>query len=417
MAQGSIPFIFLVLFLLAGLTFTVFNDPYIRRSHRRVMLLIIALCFSLVVQNIVENRLAAGEPRVVPRTLAAIFGYSVRPLVIVLFFSIVAPKKRFVPAWIVVGVNAGVHMTALFSGVCFQISGNNHFLRGPLGYTCLIVSLALLLYLLYLTVWTNRKRPLQEIALPILIIVMIVISVWMDGHTTETDQPVAYLTMAMAASCVLYYIWLHMQFVREHEEDLKARQRIRIMMSQIQPHFLYNTLSTIQALCRLDPEKAADTTGQFSQYLRQNLEAMGQTGLIPFRKELEHAQVYARIEMTRFSNVRVEYDIQDDAFSLPPLTVQPLVENAIRYGVRIREEGLVRVAARREGDCHVIVISDNGIGFDPKKLDATDGSHIGLSNVRSRVESMCGGTVTVESRIGEGTAVTIRIPVRPEEPR
>ena len=417
MGQGSIPLLLLVMFLLAGLTFTVFNDPYIRRGHRRVMLVIIALCFSLVIQNIVEACLAAGAPRIVARTLSSIYGYSVRPLVIVLFFSLVAPRKRFGPAWILAGLNAGIHMTALFSGVCFRISESNHFQRGPLGYTCLAVSLALLMYLLYLTVWTYRTAPLKETALPVLIVVMILVSVWMDSGMAETEQPISYLTVAMAGSCVFYYIWLHMQFVREHEEDLKARQRIRIMMSQIQPHFLYNTLSTIQVLCHLDPDKAADTTGRFSQYLRQNLDALSQAGLIPFRRELEHTRAYAEIEMTRFANVRVEYDIQDDAFSLPPLTVQPLVENAIRYGVRIREEGVVRVATKKEADCHVIVIGDNGAGFDVKTLETLDGSHIGLRNVRSRVESMCGGTLTVDSRIGEGTAVTIRIPVRPEEPR
>ena len=88
MIPSGIPLISFVLFLLAGLTFTVFNDPYIRRSHRTAMLIIIALCLSLVVQNYVENWLSEGEPRITVRTLTAIFGYIVRPLIIIMFFHI-----------------------------------------------------------------------------------------------------------------------------------------------------------------------------------------------------------------------------------------------------------------------------------------------------------------------------------------
>ena len=410
MLLTGVPLIFFVASLLAGLTFTVFTDPYIRARHRRVMLIIIGLCFLLIVQNYVENALAAGEPRVLARTLLSIVGYTVRPVVIVLFFYIVAPKRRYLPAWLIIGVNTGVYLTALFSPVCFWISESNHFNRGPLSYCCLYVSGALLAYLLYLTLRVYRRRHWREIAIPVLTAVLIIVSVWMDSGALEASQSIAYLTVAMAVSCVFYYIWLHMQFVREHEEDLKAQQRIRIMMSQIQPHFLYNTLSTIQALCHTRPEKAAETTGQFSEYLRRNLDALGQTGLIPFRKELEHTQVYAQIEMTRFPNVRVDYDIRDDAFFLPPLTLQPLVENAIRYGVRIRDEGVVTVSARRAQDAHEITIRDNGKGFDAAAVEQMDATHIGIRNVRQRLRDMCGGEMQIESRKDEGTTVTIRIP-------
>lgn len=414
MTQWSMPFLFFVVLLLAGLTFTVLNDPYIRRRHRKAMLGIIALCVSLIAQNYVESLLAAGAPRILARTAVSMYGYCARPAVIALFFSIVAPKRRFAGAWLMVGANAAVYCTALFSPVCFFIDSDNHFHAGPLRNTCLIVSILLLICLLVLTVREYARAPRREIAIPALIVATILTAIWLDGRVGYQEQPVTYLTVAMAVSCLLFYIWLHMQFVREHEEDLKARQRIRIMMSQIQPHFLYNTLSTIQVLCHTDPEKAADITGSFSAYLRLNLDALGQTGLIPFRKELEHTRLYARIEMTRFPNVRVEYDIRDEDFSLPPLTLQPMVENAIRYGVRIREEGVVRVSARRTENCHEIVIRDNGVGFDVKKLAEMDGSHIGIRNVRERLESMCGGALMIDSRIGEGTAVTLRLPVREE---
>ena len=408
MAETGIPFLFFVLFLLIGLTATVLNDPYIRREHRRALLAIIILCVSLVAQNYVEYVLAAGPARRLARTLCSIYGYAVRPAIIVLFYPIVAPGRRSLPAWILVGANALVHMTALFSRLCFWIDETNHWQAGPLRRCCLVVSILLLAYLLYLTIYGHRSVRAFETVMPVLIVAMILVSIWFDGNMEETY--ISYLTVAVALGCVFYYIWLHLQFVREHEEDLKAQQRIRIMMSQIQPHFLYNTLSTIQVLCHTDPEKAADVTGDFSAYLRRNLSTLNEPGLIPFWKELEHTKAYVQIEETRFPNIRVEYDIRDSEFSLPPLTLQPIVENAIRHGVRIREEGIIEVATRKEGGFHELTVRDNGAGFDVKKLETAGENHIGLRNVRERIESLCGGTLAVESRIDEGTTVTIRIP-------
>ena len=213
----------------------------------------------------------------------------------------------------------------------------------------------------------------------------------------------------MVIGCVAYYIWLHLQFVREHEDALQAEQRIQIMISQIQPHFLYNTLSTIQAMCATEPEKAPRIVEQFSRYLRQNMDSLNDANLIAVEKEIEHTRIYAEIEMAMFPNIRVDFDVMDADFKLPALTIQPLVENAIRHGVRIREEGVVTVTTRRVSGGHEIVIRDNGVGFDTTKALA-EGGHIGIANVRERLERLCGGTLDIESTVGEGTRVIIRIP-------
>ena len=411
MAGEGTFFITFILFLLIGLIVTIISDPYIRNRYKKTLLLIIGLCISLILQNYIEDALAAGQPRWLARTLSSVYGYAVRPTIIVLVYSILAPKKRFLPAWILVGINALVHATSLFSRLCFWIDDANHWHDGPLRYCCLYVSIALLVYMLYLSVREHRRDRIQENIIPILTVVMILVSIWMDGQAGEARQPIAYLTVAMSFSCVFYYIWLHLQFVRNHEEDLKAQQRIKIMMSQIQPHFLYNALSTIQVLCHTDPEKAAEVTGNFSSYLRRNLSSLDEPGLIPFEKELEHTKAYVQIEETRFPNIHVRYDIRDSDFSLPPLTLQPMVENAIRHGVRIREEGIIEVITLRLGNCHELLIRDNGVGFDAEAVRNADRSHVGLRNVQSRIESMCGGTMTIDSRIGEGTAIIIRLPL------
>ena len=111
----------------------------------------------------------------------------------------------------------------------------------------------------------------------------------------------------------------------------------------------------------------------------------------------------------------MKYDIQDRDFSLPPLTLQPMVENAIRHGVRIRDEGIVEVITRKQNGFHELLIRDNGVGFDTAKFESSDRSHVGLRNVQSRIESMCGGTMLIDSRVGEGTTIIIRLPLRKEK--
>lgn len=149
MAETNVSLAVFILFLLLGLAFTVFNDPYIRREHRKILLLIDALCASLVIQNCWEYALSIGPLKQLERQLVAIYGYSVRPVIIVLIYPIIAPKKRFWPAWVLVGINAAVHMTALFSYICFTITEHNLYYGGPLKFFCVYTSLLLLAYLLY----------------------------------------------------------------------------------------------------------------------------------------------------------------------------------------------------------------------------------------------------------------------------
>ena len=414
-SSGFILLLVPLLLELAGITFTVWVDPYVSRKHRRVMFLIIVLSACLVTQNVVSYFLEQSRIGGFPRILNSVVGYSVRPVILVLFFYIVSERKPHWHLWLLVGINCAVFMTAFFSHLSIWYDANTMFHGGPLSYTCHIISAVLLCELVYVTVREYVQDGNVVIWIPLINALLIVAAVITDSFVDYRSKPISYLTVAICGCTVFYYIWLHLQFVRRHEQAMMAEQRIQIMMTQIQPHFLYNTLSTIQALCALDPQKAAEITGKFSTYLRQNLNTLEFPGMIPFEKELEHTRTYADIEMVRFPNIRVLYEIEDTGFLVPPLTVQPIVENAIRHGVRIREQGLVTVTAKAAAGGHQIVIRDNGVGFDVKQLGQNDGTHIGLKNVQERIERMCGGSMTVSSRIEEGTTVTIHIPERGEE--
>jgi len=398
--------------LMAGLFIAVGIDSYIQKRQKRIMLIICALVFSLIAQNLLDHLLTVGTPRIMFRRVVDIYGYSIRPVILLLMLSIVKPKKPGKAAWVLIGVNAAIHLTALFTDICFTIDGDNMFQGGwpLLKNSCLITSLILLGQLVYTTFRDYDPSKRKESWIPVFSVLILLLALLLDASVLDTPQPVSFLTISIVISSVLYYIWMHFQFVRAHENALAAEQRIQIMMTQIQPHFLYNTLATIRSLCLRSPETAAQTIDRFSRYLRQNLDTLNQSELIPFSQELEHVRIYTEIEMLMFPYIHFNYDIGDDCFMLPPLTVQPLVENAIRHGVRAREVGQIDITARRSESGHTIVIADNGLGFDPAAIDAAAGKHIGIRNVRERLEKQCGGTLVVESRPGAGTTVTIFIP-------
>ena len=412
--SGYVMILIPLILQLVVLAFAVSIDPYIQKRHRRIMLIIVSFIFGLILQNLIGHRLDVDGTNPYARTVASIVGYVIRPVLLVLFYYIVSDNKKFIGGWALIAVNTLLHLTALFSGVVFRIDENNHFQRGPLGFSCHIISAALLFYLLFLTIKKSGNVRRFDAWIPLFNAGLIIASVVADTFINVGDCPVSFLTIAVVSCSLFYYIWLHLQFVKAHENALAAEQRIKIMMSQIQPHFLYNTLSTIQALCRIDPEQAFDTLGAFGVYLRQNIASLNETGVIPFEKELEHTQVYARIEALRFPSVQVRFEIEDEDFLLPALTVQPLVENAIRHGVRGCQKGIVTISSHREGGCHVITIHDNGSGFNAASLDSLDESHIGIRNVRERVEKICGGSLEVNSSEENGTTVCVRIPAEKE---
>ena len=403
-----------LLFLLIGLTIIVVIDPYISRKHRMVMLIIIGLSAVLIGQNLLSNVLETGAPRPMLRTAVSVLGYTLRPVFLILFLYIVRPERKYLGCWGLAILNWALQMTAYFSHLVFWIDAYNHYQGGPLSRFSLYISLILLAYWLYQSVRDYRTAHKHDLLIPGLVVLMILVSVYMDYQAKEREQPVTFLTFAIVISCTFYYIWLHLRFVRDHEDDLKARQRMQIMLSQIQPHFLYNTLSAIQYLCDHDPKAASEVTGKFSRYLQGNMSALKDDGEIPFTQELEHTRIYLEIEQVRFEDaLRIEYDITCTDFKLPTLTLQPIVENAVRHGARGKKGvGIVTLATREYPDRYEITVADDGPGFDPEAPALADDGreHIGIANVRDRLAQVSGGTLRIQSEPGNGTLVSIIIP-------
>ena len=195
--------------------------------------------------------------------------------------------------------------------------------------------------------------------------------------------------------------------------EMKLQEsHISIMLSQIQPHFLYNTLNSIYHLCETNPMRAKSLVNSFSEYLRNNLSSLEEAELISFETELSHVKTYLDIEKVRFEDtLEIEYDINCSDFSLPVLTVQPIVENAVKHGTsKKRGGGRVIISTLEDKGFYIIKVSDTGCGFDPEKPKNDGKRHVGIENVRQRLSNMCGGSLTIESEVGVGTSATIKIP-------
>lgn len=194
-----------------------------------------------------------------------------------------------------------------------------------------------------------------------------------------------------------------------------ADLRIATMLSQIKPHFIYNTLGTIEQFCVESPDKAKDLVHKFALYLRGNFVEIGNAAPIRIAQEMEHVKHYVSIEQVRFPDMQISYDIQADDFLVPALTVQPLVENAIKHGLMgLESGGNVEISTYAKEDGYYICVKDDGVGFDETAMQ--DGKpHIGISNIRTRIESMCDGTLTINSIPGAGTTATIWIPKEEKE--
>ncbi len=185
-----------------------------------------------------------------------------------------------------------------------------------------------------------------------------------------------------------------------------------LMLSQIQPHFLYNALNTIKYLTKKDPKKAENAIVKFSGYLRANMDSLTQKDPISFDKEFEHVKNYIDIEQLRFGDrLNIEYDIKVTEFRIPPLTIQPIVENAIKYGVNQRPDGgTVKITTEEDQLNYYVIVEDNGVGFDVNEQKNDGRSHIGIQNIKRRLKSLLNSSVNIKSVIGEGTIVTITIP-------
>ena len=297
-----------------------------------------------------------------------------------------------------------------FSATIYYFDAEGVYHRGPF-YPALLVPPVCIMLVNLLLLWSRRKRfsvP-ERIAFAVYILIPMACMVF---QMFFFGIYVIVLGTAIAAMFMFVYIQNEQtaNYIKKEREN--ARLQTEIMLSQIQPHFLNNTLVAIGRLCSGVPEAKA-ALYKFTNYLQGNMDALSQTDPIPFTTELEHTKAFLELEQLRFrEKLNVVYDLEATAFLLPTLTLQPVVENAVEHGVRENEDGAgtVTVSTREYPDRWEITVSDDGPGFDPDEMASDGERHIGLQNVRERLRHVCGGELRIESEPGKGCRVTIELP-------
>ena len=189
-----------------------------------------------------------------------------------------------------------------------------------------------------------------------------------------------------------------------------TESRVSTMMSQIRPHFIYNTVGSIEQLCSIDPPKAGELVHNFAKYLRGNFRELDNPTPILMSQEMEHVRHYISIENVRFPDMTFSFEMNSDDFHIPALTIQPIVENAIKHGLmKLQKGGIIRVVSYETDTHYCVRVEDDGVGFDTDIL-LDERKRIGIRNIRGRLKAMVNGTLEIKSTEGVGTTVLIKIP-------
>ena len=297
--------------------------------------------------------------------------------------------------------------SAPFIGDFYYFTPDKQYHRGTWYPVLLVPMLAVMLFnvagMLCYKERLSRKAFLSFLITLLPLTVVVLVQMFMEIY------PLVDVSIVIAALS-MYSLILSDQI----EQDLKrqreiANQRTSIMVLQMRPHFIYNTMTSIYCLCEQNPKLARQVIMNFTAYLRKNFTAIASETPIPFSSELEHTRAYLAVEKAQYEDsLFVDYDIPHKSFRVPPLTLQPIVENAVKHG-RDPYAGPFRICIRtRKIDSgSEIIVVDNGKGFDMK--DDSE-PHIALKNIKERLEIMCGGSLTVTPNDGGGTIVTVIIP-------
>ncbi|MCQ2507675.1 MAG: histidine kinase [Dorea sp.] len=309
----------------------------------------------------------------------------------------------------IVALDMAVLVLNHFTGWIYYFDEKNKYFRGPYFWVNHAFAIVFEMVLLYF-VWRykdrikkrNRYNIYAYIAIPLLAIILQLI---ING--------IAFLYISETLTLQVILIGMFQENLEQmllQQEEL-AESYMNSMISQIQPHFLYNVLMSIMGI-EGNPPETKKALADFGKYLRGNMDVIQSKEPISFTKEMQHVDAYVSLEKLRFQeNLNVEYDLQVKDFEIAALSVQMMVENAIKHGIRPRAgAGTVRIETRELSDAFLIRIIDDGVGFEEDNIEDMSRSHVGIASTRERLKIMVGGELEIHSVLGKGTAVTIKIP-------
>ena len=298
-----------------------------------------------------------------------------------------------------------------FSGVIYSFDQNHNYVRAEGFWGWQIYTIVSFIFIGFVVILYYKKvnqwlRQIATIAVSFPLISFF-LSIFVPDYIFSN-------VIVILAAMFIYLLYENYKslFAIEYVVKMEDVQK-KLMLDQIQPHFLHNSLTSIIYYIDKDPEKAKGALINFSKYLRSNLDSVNEQSVIPFKQELEHTKMYLSLEQLRFEDkLEIEFDINDEEFDVPVLTLQPMVENAVKHGIRKSEtgRGKVIISSKHTMDFYIIEVKDNGAGFNTDELEKMDDTHIGIKNVMKRLQMECGGILEIESKEDEGTICRIKIP-------
>ena len=338
------------------------------------------------------------------------------PMIAYVELLLIAPVKKryilFIPEFVCIFLEL---INLANPGIIFSYTKHLEFKDGPLMMLPYFVGMVYLLLLMRYSILFIKEKEMSRGATVIFIVFLTLAECYLEAAYIVVDL----MDEIVALDVIIYYFYLVAIYQSEMKIKLRTseleleRSKRMLMLSQIQPHFMYNSLTSITYLCDKDASQAKKALIDFSKFLRKNLEAMTHKSLVSIKDEIEHTKVYLSLEKIRFGDdLDIIFDVSDVDFMLPVLTVQPLVENAVKHGINRSESGCgtVCISTEEAEEFYKVIIRDDGGGFDVESLKQLDESHIGISNVRKRLFDECGGMLIIKSAPNEGTECTILIP-------
>ena len=300
---------------------------------------------------------------------------------------------------------------SIFNNIYYTVDINNHYNFSPFFITHYILCFGTLGIALYLGITYRNKRQRYIFVCGFVYSLMGLLG----GILDLLFGVLGFVNVCITLGAIMTFISYEKNEVQtkmENRQELE-RMKTKLMMSQIQPHFLYNCLTSIIYISDKDPHATKNALLTFSKYLRMNLESIDKNSTIPFQQELDHTMAYLSLEKLRFGDdLDIKLDIKDKDFEVPVLCTQPLVENAVKHGIHKSESGSgkITIITNKAEGYHRITVIDDGVGFDTGILETLGDNHVGIRNVRRRLTENAGSELLIESAPGKGTKCFILIP-------
>lgn len=319
-------------------------------------------------------------------------------------------QKAMGMAWFIVAAFHILLIINQFNGWIYYIDYNNYYHWGPFYWTGHLAIFLIYSIIAIVVLWNRKKLGIKNAVSFMAYVALPIIAAMINVYYVN----LMLLHAAGALAIVVIFVNIHIQrekLMAAQALELQNRQ-IAVMLSQIKPHFLHNAMTSIANLCDKDPAAAKKAMISFSSYMRGNMESLSIGELISFENELAHVRAYLDLEQAVYGKaLKVVLNIETTNFNIPSLTVQPIVENAVKHGIGRRVGGgTISITTKETPDAYFITVLDDGMGFMENVHGERQG--IGIENVRNRLSSQLSGTLTIHSETDIGTTAVIEIPKR-----